>query len=68
MGKGGEERQYGYEIEGDSTKCFMFYAVQTYSGAKRIIYLVNKTHRRSKKQTNSIHFYSLHLTVSKRCM
>ena len=24
--------------------------------------------RRSKNQTNSIHFYSLHLTVSKRCM
>ena len=43
MGKHGEERQYGYEIVGDSTKCFMFYAVQTYSGAKRFIYIVNKS-------------------------
>lgn len=62
MRKGGEERQCGDEIDGDSTKCFTFHAVQTYSGAKRIIYLVNKTHR-SKKANK---FYTFLFTSSDR--
>lgn len=59
MRKGGEERQCGDEIDGDSTKCFTFHAVQTYSGARELyILLIKHTEAKSKQ----ILYISIHFT------